>query len=362
MGLYQPPAGGNTAIDKGRCHTACGKYPDTQIVYVKAGMVSDFRQEYKLPKSRALNDLHHAKDAYLNVVCGNVYHEHFTRQWFLKNRSNYTVNMKKLLEGPVYGGGVRVWDGASSIAAVKRTMLKNNCHMTFYSVMKKHGQNGGFFDQNPLRAGKGSVPRKADLPVEKYGGYNGLTTAFSVLVHYQLGKKPVAEFVPVALINAERFLADSDYALNGYIRQHLDPKATDIKLLLGGRPVKIGTEFALDGLHMLFGGQGTNDTRIGMKVFTPLVLPEQDVQYVKAVESFVQKTEENEKIEYSENETVSKDRNIALYDLLIEKYSSRPYSLRPENQCIKLTKGRDTKGRILKSGRLKGGISLLRWE
>lgn len=177
--------------------------------------------------------------------------------------------------------------------------------------------------------------------MEKYGGYNGLTTAFSVLVHYQLGKKPVAEFVPVALINAERFLADSDYALNGYIRQHLDPKAADIKLLLGGRPVKIGTEFALDGLHVLFGGQGTNDTRIGMKVFTPLVLFADAAQYVKAVESFVQKTEENERIEYSENETVSKDRNIALYDLLIEKYSSRPYFLRPENQCGKLTEGRD---------------------
>lgn len=330
------------------------KYPDTQIVYVKAGMVSDFRQEYKLPKSRALNDLHHAKDAYLNVVCGNVYNEHFTKQWFLKNRNNYTVNMKKLLEGPVYGGGVRVWDGAPSVAAVKRTMLKNNCHMTFYSVMRKHGNKGGFFDQNPLRAGKGSFPRKADLPVEKYGGYNRLTTAFSVLVHYQLGKKPVAEFVPVALINAERFLADFDYALNGYIRQHLDPKAADIKLLLGGRPVKIGTEFALDGLHVLFGGQGTADTHIGMKVFTPLVLPEQDVQYVKAVESFVQKTEENEKLEYSENETVSKDGNIALYDLLIEKYSSRPYSLRPENQCIKLTKGRDTKVRGTEERDIKG--------
>lgn len=317
------------------------KYPDTEIVYVKAGLVSDFRHKYDLLKSRSLNDLHHAKDAYLNVVCGNVYHEHFTKQWFLKNRDNYTVNMLNLLGAPVCGGKSIVWSGSSSLGAVRKTMRKNNCHMTFYSVMKKHGQNGGFFDQNPLRAGKGSVPRKAGLPVEIYGGYSGLTTAFSLLVHYRLGKKNIAEFVPVALINAEKFLADPDNALNSYIRPHLNPGATDIRLLLDGRPVKIGTEFVLDGLHVLLGGQGTNDTRLGMKVFTPLVLSDDDARYVKAVESFVNKTNENEKIEYSEAETVGKEKNLALYDVLIKKYSEKPYSLRPENQCRKLTDGRE---------------------
>ena len=73
-------------------------YPDTEIVYVKAGLVSEFRHEKKLWKailpeeerylddsqiepwktelwkSRTVNDLHHAKDAYLNIVAGNVYH------------------------------------------------------------------------------------------------------------------------------------------------------------------------------------------------------------------------------------------------------------------------------------------------
>ena len=42
--------------------------PDTEIVYVKAKTVSNFRQDFKLPKVREINDLHHAKDAYLNIV------------------------------------------------------------------------------------------------------------------------------------------------------------------------------------------------------------------------------------------------------------------------------------------------------
>ena len=49
------------------------KYPETEIVYVKAGMVSEFRQEFDMLKCRSVNDLHHAKDAYLNIVVGNVY-------------------------------------------------------------------------------------------------------------------------------------------------------------------------------------------------------------------------------------------------------------------------------------------------
>ena len=45
----------------------------TRIVYSKAKNVDDFKQKYGLVKCRETNDLHHARDAYLNVVVGNVY-------------------------------------------------------------------------------------------------------------------------------------------------------------------------------------------------------------------------------------------------------------------------------------------------
>jgi CRISPR-associated protein Cas9/Csn1, subtype II/NMEMI len=65
------------------------KYPDTEIVYAKAGNVSDFRKEFGLLKCREINDLHHAQDAYLNIVVGNVFRTKFTndpRSWFRKIR------------------------------------------------------------------------------------------------------------------------------------------------------------------------------------------------------------------------------------------------------------------------------------
>ena len=48
--------------------------PETEIVYVKAKNVSNFRNEktFDFKKVRELNDFHHAQDAYLNIVVGNA--------------------------------------------------------------------------------------------------------------------------------------------------------------------------------------------------------------------------------------------------------------------------------------------------
>lgn len=55
-------------------------YPDTEIVYVKAALASEMRQTYDMLKCREVNDFHHAKDAYLNIVVGNVYNVKFTHR------------------------------------------------------------------------------------------------------------------------------------------------------------------------------------------------------------------------------------------------------------------------------------------
>jgi len=57
-------------------------FPESRVVFVKAGHVSDFRYEqnaFRFPKVRGMNDLHHAKDAYLNIVVGNVFDTKFTQ-------------------------------------------------------------------------------------------------------------------------------------------------------------------------------------------------------------------------------------------------------------------------------------------
>lgn len=74
-------------------------FPETEIVFVKAGLVSDFRNEVlECAKSRIVNDLHHAKDAYLNIVAGEVYHARFTAKFFKIDQDEYSVKTKVILE------------------------------------------------------------------------------------------------------------------------------------------------------------------------------------------------------------------------------------------------------------------------
>lgn len=73
-------------------------FPESEIVYVKAGTVSRFRKDFELLKVREVNDLHHAKDAYLNIVVGNSYYVKFTKNasWFIKENPGRTYNLKKM--------------------------------------------------------------------------------------------------------------------------------------------------------------------------------------------------------------------------------------------------------------------------
>ena len=67
-------------------------------MYVKAVNVSNFRQTYELLKVREMNDLHHAKDAYLNIVVGNAYFVKFTKNaaWFIRNNPGRSYNLKRM--------------------------------------------------------------------------------------------------------------------------------------------------------------------------------------------------------------------------------------------------------------------------
>ena len=103
--------------------------PDTEIIYVKAGTVARFRQDFDLIKVREINDLHHAKDAYMNVVVGNAYYVKFTKNavWFIKNNPGRSYNLKKLFEYDIERNGQIAWKAGTqgSIVTVKKFMKKN---------------------------------------------------------------------------------------------------------------------------------------------------------------------------------------------------------------------------------------------
>lgn len=230
-------------------------YPDTQIVCVKAGLVSEFRQEFDLLKCRSVNDLHHAKDAYLNVVVGNVYHERFTKRWFSLD-SHYNIQVKKIFTQVQRHGEMCYWNGPADIALVKKMMGKNAVHLTRYAFCRK----GGLFDQQPVKKTDGLIPLKSGMDTGKYGGYNKPTASFYALARFAQKKKKEIMFVPISLLYADKFLRGPQEALEvtgDEIYRITQKRVDDLELLLNGRVLKVNTVISLDGALTTLAGRVT---------------------------------------------------------------------------------------------------------
>lgn len=315
------------------------RYPETEIVYVKAGLVSEFRQEYGLLKSRAVNNLHHAKDAYLNIVVGNVYYCRFNKNWFRLDQK-YSVNTKALFGNPLRVNNAVVWQGGADIAKIKDCMSKDHIHMTRYAFCK----HGKLFDQMPVKAGEGQVPLKKGKDIARYGGYNKPSASFFSLVKYTAEKKNDIMFMPVELMVAERYLKDKDFALE-YAKKTvgaiIGKPVLTAEILLGGRPLKVNTMLEMDGLRMVINGKSGGGSQLILSLLSPLLLPKEMETYIKKLESFINKRQINKNLRADQpHDGIDPVVNLKLYDMLIEKMQGA-FAKCPGNQAEILTKGRD---------------------
>jgi len=302
-------------------------YPETELIYCKAGLVSDFRREFKLEKSRTFNDLHHAVDAYLNIVTGNVYHMKFSKQWFRVD-SEYSLKTKTLFTWPQICNGVTIWEGEAMLQKVIKTAKKNHGHFTKYACFKR----GGFFDQQPVAAAKGLVPRKKGLPTEKYGGYNKAGVMFFIPVKYKIGKKTEVIIMSVELLFGARFLSDNDFAqayTSDRLRQILGKPVDEISFPLGMRPWKVNTVLSLDGFRVCISGSSSGGKCLVAQSMMQFSAEPFWQFYIKKLESFVEKMEKNPAYIYDEvYDKISKTKNAELYDLCLNKLEHSIYAKR----------------------------------
>lgn len=336
------------------------QFPNTDIVYVKAGLVSDFRQEMDMVKCREVNDLHHAKDAYLNIVLGNVYNTRFTKDPlnFVKNNENYSIKMfQKNSDGKETGvmtrkverGGEVAWDPETSFAIVRKMMSKNSIRYVRYAYKRKSGQKCGFFNQTPERKKAGLVPRKAGLDSEKYGGYNDTTASFFSLVKVKDDKV----IISVDLINVDEFMADDNsarkYVLSAlesfYAKRKLEKiTVDDITFPLKNKVIKINSMLEIDGFRVNIRNKDNHGRYISVSSAVSLVIDDKYVSYIKKLESFSNRIKKDTKLKINTYSGIDSAKNTELYDYLSKKCTQKPF----------LTWNKfNEAGKILKSGREK---------
>lgn len=300
--------------------TILGKiFDDSKIVYVKASNVSRFRQDNKFIKCRAINDLHHAKDAYLNIVVGNVYDTKFTNNPINFIKSNEVYSLNRVFDYNVERNGKTAWDKEKTLENVKRVMNKNNILFTRYATEAK----GAMFDLMPLKRGKGQLPLKLSderiKDINKYGGYNNVKGAYFFLVEHEKKGKLVKtiEFVPIYL--AKEIEKDSDMLIKYCL---INLKLNNPKILIS--KIKINTLFCVDGFYMHLSGRTGN--QLIFKCANQLVLNDANTAYLKKVTNYVEKCKELKKdLPITDYTGVTLEENINIYNELLGKLKNSIY-------------------------------------
>jgi len=323
-------------------------FPKADVIYTKAGVVSDFRHKFNLLKCREINNFHHANDAYLNIVVGNTYNVKFTKhptnfiKDYQRDPEHFKYHMDKLFDYPVSRGSEVAWKtkGGESIKTVRKVMNRYTPLIT----RMNYEVHGKLWDQTIYSADKaakakavGYIPVNTEDPkmqdVTKYGGYTKYTGAYFFLVeHLKKGKRVrTLEAIPLYLKDS----LNSKEKIEEYCREKLSYQDPSVRV----ERIKMYSLIKVDGFLMYLTGR--TDNRLTVMNAVEMKMSNEWNTYIKhlfTVSTFA----DGETGENAVRFAVSKEKNCDLYAIILDKYNSGIYSNRP-----------NPIGRMLKDGQAK---------
>ena len=228
------------------------KYPDTEIIVVKARYNHYLRKHLNLYKSREVNDYHHAIDAYLSAICGNLLYQvyPYLRPFFVYGQyKKFSSDPKK--EKIIYDK-TRKYNFISQIfenkgndiisletkkkVFDKKDIIEKLKHAYDYKYMlvsrETETRDQEMFKMTvyprlsrDTKKSRNLIPKKKDMPTEIYGGYTNNSDAYMVIA--RINKKKETEYrvfgVPMReLVNLRKAEKKGHY--NAYLKQVLEPE------------------------------------------------------------------------------------------------------------------------------------------
>lgn len=210
------------------------RYANSNVLAVRSGLSSNYREKYGLYKSREINDFHHAHDAFLAVRIGmflmkrfpgmekDLIYDAFLRYRSKQNKSSLLKSKHGYLmtffdEVQCDENGVVIWNPDEDKAYIKSVLYSGNCQIS----RKKEELTGKFYNETIYPAGSGDlIPLKKNLSVEKYGGYLGKQNAYYVAVQDENGKKQKKIIgIPIYVKELEK---TQPGAIDAYIKKQLN--------------------------------------------------------------------------------------------------------------------------------------------
>jgi CRISPR-associated endonuclease Csn1 len=323
---------------------------DTVLVYTKARNVSDFRNEFKFYKSRTINDFHHAHDAYLNIVVGNIYYTKFTSNplKFVKSMGE-DYNLGKMYDRDVVRNKYTAWvapkrdelhniiDDGISLATVKKMLSKNTPLLTRLSIT----QHGEISDVNIVRADEAKngiyIPIKSSNVrlenVEKYGGYKNVKIAYIFLVEHEVAGKgkdkdkiiKIRTLESAPIYKQAQIEKDKDGLYNYCLELGL--KNPSIRVA----KIKFQSLIKVDGFPLYITGKQSD--RFIVRNACSMILNEDWNRYIHELDKY--------KATNTIGNVICENMNIKLYDELLYKYNSAIYKKRQNPISSILIQGKD---------------------
>lgn len=212
-------------------------YPNSEVIFTKAKNANELRQhivhetgDRSYFKVRMMNDFHHAKDAYLNIVAGNVYHTKFTTNPlnFLRKAPSRSYNLANMYDRDVVRKDKVAWiagkDG--TIKKVVKTLKQNDILVTWLQTDGK----GSLFDQTLMKKGYGQVEIKKGKSIDKYGGYNKAAIAYYAIVDHEVKNKRERWLVSIPIHISNRIHNEGD--LISYLETQHEPQLENVKIII----------------------------------------------------------------------------------------------------------------------------------
>ena len=312
-----------------------------KVVFSKAKLVSEFRDKFDLPKSRVVNDFHHANDAYLNIVVGNSYYVKFTGNpyKFIKNAKKnpdakeYKYHISNFYRYDIYNQNEVAWrcekKEDSTLITVKNTM-KRFTPLVTYKVKEGHGE---YFNETIYSHTKAKMDSYVGIKTKmsalskvwEYGGKSSVATQGYTLIEYKNGGNKIRSLkeLPILLGNSKNLTEDKilDYVKTTFVSEGKIKDVDSIRVCV--KFIPMNSLIRIDGAYYYLGGK--TGEQLYIKNAMQLRLDKQWIKYIHKIEK-ANRNNDYDEVDKSNTKVISKEKNKELYDLIICKLKNPPYS------------------------------------
>ena len=300
---------------------------DSKVVYVKSGLVSDFRHKFEMYKVRIVNDFHHAQDAYLNIVAGNVYYVKFTNNTYnfiknyKKNPDDNRYHMDKVFDFNVARNDDVAWvvDGENKTEYTVKSVMSKTTPIITRRAFEEKGElfNATIYSKNKVKDNvyipiKESDERLRDI--HKYGGFTSVNGTYFFLVEHEVKNEKVRtlEHMPLYLENK---VSKNNETLENYCINVLGLKNPSIRL----RKIRIQSLVKLNGYYGILSGRTGNSIIVRNAV--SMCLSSDLLKYIKKIE--------NISVRQYVSDDITVEKNIELYEVIMDKHKNTIFKNRP---------------------------------